>query len=247
MSDLERGKAAQKVLRLVRAATVFMLSMAIVGCIGSPSVSDADNDQVVTLGDSIFDLSGEIQDVLESYAGETFRKYTKSGAELEGGAIAMSVYDQYATAMSDNSNIDTIVMNGGGNDILIPAILFDPHNCRVQWWEWGRLSNSCKNLINDLYVEGVNLLNDMYADGVDDVIYLGYYHTKGGVDNLEEAIDYGDEILKNACNNTAVDCLFIDPRSSINNGDIIIDGIHPASSGSQKLADLIWPHLQALL
>ena len=35
------------------------------------------------------------------------------------------------------------------------------------------LSSSCKNFIDDLYVEAVNLMNDMHADGVDNVIYLG--------------------------------------------------------------------------
>ncbi|MCP4953327.1 MAG: SGNH/GDSL hydrolase family protein [Proteobacteria bacterium] len=230
-----------------RCITVFCICAMAAGCIGSKTVSDADNDQVITLGDSIFDLSGEIQATLEGYARQTFRKYTKSAAELEGGFLALSVYDQYDLAMSDNADIDTIVMNGGGNDILIPAVLFDPYNCRVQWWEWGHLSGKCKDYIDDLYVQSVNLLNDMYADGVNNVIYLGYYYTKGGVDNLEEAVDYGDQTLAFACTNTAVDCAFVDPRSAINDSDIIFDGIHPARSGSLKLADLIWPHLQPLL
>ena len=33
----------------------------------------------------------------------------------------------------------------------------------------------------------------------------------------------------------------------INDSDIIIDGIHPTTSGSLKQADLIWPVLQPLL
>ena len=218
--------------------------------IGSTPVSNADNNQVITLGDSIFDLSGEIQLLLENYAGETFRRYTQNGAELEGGLLSMSVYEQYTMAKSDNPDIDTIIMNGGGNDILLPAILFDPHNCLTQWYQFGKLSNSCKDMINDIYVDSVNLLNNMHKDGVANVIYLGYYYTKNGLfflDNLAEAIDYGDKKLSMACEYSVANCIFIDPRSSINDTDIIFDGIHPTSSGSKKLADLLWPNLQPLL
>ena len=220
-------------------------------CGGGNVVSDADNDQVITLGDSIFDLSNELQLNLEAYAGETFRKYTRSGAELEGGIAAPSVVEQYAQARGDNSDIDVVVMNGGGNDILIPVLtLLDPHNCKTQWYQFGRLSGRCKSFIDDLYVDGVNLLNDMAADQVEHVVYLGYYYTKNAVfrlDSLEEAVDYGNATLDRACGNAAVDCQFVDPRASISDGDIIIDGIHPASSGSEKLAQLIWPVLQPLL
>ena len=234
-------------LRAIRTLALVVGAVLLTGCLGSPSVSDADNDQVITLGDSIFDFSGEIQKNLESFAGQTFRKYTKSGAEIEGGSIALSVYGQYAEALADNPNIDTIVMNGGGNDILIPAILFDPYNCRVNWWEFGRLSRSCRNLISDIYVSGVNLLNDMAADGVDNVIYLGYYYPTNKLSNLRQAVDHGDSALFYMCQNSVVNCTFIDSRAYINNRDVLIDNIHPTSSGSLKLANLIWPKLQPLL
>ncbi|MFD2231422.1 SGNH/GDSL hydrolase family protein [Alkalimarinus sediminis] len=237
-------------------ASTLLVAASLTACGGPGSllsndkVADADNDQVVFIGDSIFALSGELQDNLEANAGETFRRYTLSGAELTGGAIATAIDQQYLEARNDNSNIDTIVMDGGGNDILIPAIFFDPHNCKTDWWQWGRLSSSCKNFIDDLYVDGVNLLNSMNADGVDNIVYLGYYYTKNAalrLDSLEEAVDYGDLKLSQACANTTANCTFVDPRSTIKDRDILIDGIHPTSSGSQKLANLIWPVLQPLL
>ncbi|MEM8560905.1 MAG: SGNH/GDSL hydrolase family protein [Pseudomonadota bacterium] len=237
------------ITRVARVLVAGFAISSIVACSESPTIGDADNDQVITLGDSIFQLSGELQANLEAEAGETFRRYTQSGAELSGGTLAPSVYEQYSIALGDNPDIDTIVMNGGGNDILIPAILGDPYGCRTQWWKFGRLSRSCRNYIDDIYVEAVNLLNTMQQDlnGEVDVIYLGYYYTKGFVDNLEEAVDYGDGALDRACENATVSCTFVDPRATIRDSDIIADGIHPASSGSQKLADLIWPVLAPLL
>jgi len=247
----------RSLLKLKSINRFFLIPVLIITMIGCgfvasvPWIRNADNNQVVNLGDSIFALSGEINDFLHSYAGQTFRRYAVSGAELSGGILAPSLYSQYATAKSDNPNIDTIIMDGGGNDILLPAIAFDPYDCKTQWYEWGRLSGSCKNFIDDIYVDCVNLLNNMHADGVDNVIYQGYYYTKNTwllrLDDLEEAIDYGDAKLSLACQNSSVNCTFIDPRFVVNDGDIKSDAIHPKTSGSQKLANLIWPVLEPML
>lgn len=238
----------------LRAIVPVVMVLTLIGCgfvASVPWIRSADNNQVVNIGDSIFALSGEISDYLHTYAGQTFRRYCVSGAELTGGALAPSIASQYNTAKRDNPDIDTIIMDGGGNDILLPAIAFDPYDCKTQWYEWGRLSGSCKSFIDDIYVDAVNLLNNMHADGVDKVIYQGYYYTKNTwvmqLDNLEEAIDYGDMKLDQACRFSAVNCSFIDPRSAINDGDVKVDAIHPKTSGSKKLADLIWPILSQQL
>jgi lysophospholipase L1-like esterase len=240
-----------------RLLAVLLVSAGITGCGGVGSlasndrVTNADNNQVVTIGDSIFALSGALQDNLESYAGETFRQYTISGAEVTGGIFATDIATQFQIAKADNSDIETVIMDAAGNDILIPIItLFDVYDCKTQWYQWWGLSRSCKNLIDDLYVDTVGLLNTIDASGVDNVIFLGYYHTKNALlllDSVEEAVDYGNGRLAQACANSNANCTFVDPRSSINDNDIIIDGIHPASSGSLKLANLIWPVLQPLL
>lgn len=218
-----------------------------------PWIRSASVNHVVNVGDSIFALSGQIQNYLHSYSGKTFRRYATSGAEMKGGdLIAPSVVNQFAIARGDNSNIQTVLMNGGGNDILLPVLtLFDIHNCKRDWWE-SSLSTSCKNLINDIYVDGVNLLSEMHARGVNKVLYVGYYYTKnslisGNLGALKDAINYGDTKFAAACANSPVSCTFIDPRSSVTSSDIISDGIHPTTSGSQKIANLIWPHLSSRL
>lgn len=242
-----------------KAASVLVALLTVTGGIGCgfvasvPWIRSASSNHVVNVGDSIFALSGEIQNYLHSYSGKTFRRYATSGAELEGGDwIAPSVVNQYAIARGDNANIQTILMDGGGNDILLPVLtLFDAYNCKKDWWESG-LSSSCKNLINDIYVDAVDLLNEMHARGVGKVIYVGYYYTKnslisGNLSALKQAIDYGDTKMSQACSYSAANCTFVDPRSSVKSSDIIADGIHPAKSGSQKIANLIWPHLSSRL
>jgi len=242
-------------MTLRKTATAVAVLVTISGGIGCgfvasvPWIRSAQVNKVVNIGDSIFALSGEIQNRLHSLAGKTFRRYATSGAELKGGdLIAPSVVNQFATARTDNSYIQTVLMDGGGNDILIPVLtLFDLYNCKKDWWE-SSLSSSCRGLIDNIYVDGVNLLSEMKNRGVTKVIYLGYYYTKdslisGNLSALRQAIDYGDNKFKTACANSLVSCTFVDPRSSIVNADIIADGIHPATSGSHKIANLIWPHL----
>ena len=239
---------------LLRGALITLLASAASGCglgvlLSVPWIRDADHDDVVVIGDSIWALSGDIQENLHDFADATFRNYGTSGAELIGGLITPSVVQQYEIARGD-ADIRVLLMNGGGNDILIPAVAFDPYDCLTQWYEFGRLSQSCKSFINEIYIDGVDLLNDLAADGYTDVIYLGYYYTKNGillVDDLEEAIVYGDAKLAQACTNSVVNCTFIDPRSTIRDSDIIADGVHPSATGSRKLADLIWPVLRTKL
>ncbi len=252
-------------MRLIRSrfrsrTTLVSLSVLIFVFLGAcsllsvPNIISAGNNKIVNLGDSIFALSGKISDYLHSYAGKTFRRYATSGAEIKGANIVTSfdIYDQYAKAKSDYTPIDTIFMDGGGNDILIPAVAaFDPYNCRRDWWE-SSLSSSCKALIDDVYVDTVNLLNQMGRDGVQNILFLGYYHIKNGLigsTTLNDAVDYGDKRLAAAvANATAANNyrVFIDPRPYIGSSDIIIDGVHPADSGSKKLADLIWAKLRVL-
>ncbi|WP_228285706.1 MULTISPECIES: SGNH/GDSL hydrolase family protein [unclassified Marinobacter] len=218
--------------------------------LSNDKVTDADNDQVVFVGDSIFALSGEIQNQLEARAGETFRRYTVSGAELSGELIAPSIPQQFRDAVADNPDIETVVGDAGGNDILIPAIALNSNNCKTPWWRFGRLSKQCRDFIDDIYVDAVDFLNEMAEADVQNGILTGYYYTKNGLfrlDDMKEAVDYGNATLARACENSVLNCTFVDPRWVINDRDIIFDGIHPADSGSKKIADLIWPKLQPLL
>ncbi|MGC8120139.1 SGNH/GDSL hydrolase family protein [Marinobacter sp. VGCF2001] len=241
---------------IARATSIILALLLVSGCsdlgylLSNEKVKDADNDQVVFVGDSIFALSGEIQNQLESKAGQTFRRYTVSGAELSGELVAPSIPNQFREALADNPDIQTLVGDVGGNDILIPAIAFDSNKCKTPWWRFGRLSRKCREFIDDIYVEAVDFLNEVAGAGVERGILLGYYYTKNGlfrVKDLKEAIDYGNATLARACNNSVLECSFVDPRPVIRNGDIIFDGIHPADSGSRKIADLIWPQLQPQL
>jgi lysophospholipase L1-like esterase len=236
-----------KLIKIIKASFLATTILTLVACGGAPDyVETADRNDVVTVGDSIFDLSGDLQRFLEEKAGQTFRDYTISGSKISGGTLARAIDLQYADANAFNSSIDTIIMNGGGNDILIPAMIGDFYGCRTKWYR-KNISSRCKNLVNNVYVNTVNLMNNMGSNGVQNIVYLGYYELPRGNANLAGALEYGVNRLAEACSNSSANCDFVEARGSIPANFVLDDDIHPTSEGSQVLADLVWPHLQGLL
>lgn len=238
----------QKLNQLAKLSIALVTAASVVGCSGgNPYVESADRNEIITLGDSVFDKDTFIQANLEAWAGETFRDYTKNAAELAGGIISNSVKKQYSDARNTDSNIETIVMNGGGNDILIPAKALDPYGCRTRWYR-PNISNRCVGLIENIYVDAVDLLDDMANDGVSNVLYLGYYHPKGGDANLSQAVDVGNSYLEYACGvATNANCSFTASSHVMTPADLLDDDIHPNATGGNKLASLLWPKLEPLL
>src|SRR5690554_3453168 len=154
------GQCLKPVLAL---AAILLLS----GCselgylLSNDKVTDADNDQVVFVGDSIFALSGEIQNQLEARAGATFRRYTVSGAELSGALVPPSIPQQFRDAGADDPHIETVGGEAGGNDSLIPASALNSNSCEAPWWCFGCLSKQCRDFIDDINVDAVDFLNEM--------------------------------------------------------------------------------------
>jgi len=215
-----------------------------------PPLQNADNNAVVNIGDSIFALSGDIYTDVHAKAGQTFRHYAVTGTQMIGEILGPSIPKQYELA-----KIDTIYMNGGGNDVLLPALMGDPNKCKTCNYFWcPELSQTCKDSIDDVYVERVDLLNKMAEDGVSKVVYLGYYLPTtglfGDLTTLAAANVYGNATIKKGCENARVDCVFLNPTNAFKGHEsdyITCDGIHPTDTGSKVLADMIWDELGKLV
>jgi hypothetical protein len=213
-----------------------------------PQLRNADNNEIVNVGDSIFALTGDIYRVLESKAGETWRHYALSGSQMIGGILGQPIPLQYQDARNDDPNIRVVYMDGGGNDVLIPFILLDPYHCgQCNFWFCGGISRSCKSLIDDVSVETSDLLADMAGDGVQQVVLLGYYHGKlgllGNIPLLNKALDYGAGLAIEAAQNSNGFVDYVDPRSAFAGHEfsyILPDGVHPTYQGSKVLANMIW-------
>ena len=181
------------------------------------------------IGDSIFALSGDIQDFLEDDLNETIRSEARSGCQvLGGGLLCSSLYtipNQYDRA--DIDGIDTVIMNGGGNDFL----LGEGGDCFTQ---------SCiDEVLIAIEQELASLFAEIQADGISQIIFLGYYNTPADPDNV--AINTQSVNYKLA-NYPALGVDYIDSRPFFNGREaafITSDDIHPTAAGSRVLADLI--------
>lgn len=183
-----------------------------------------DNDaSKMIVGDSIFALSGDIHSNLEDDLGETIDTHARSGCQMIGGNIACSeryaIPNQYDDA--DKSGIDTVIMNGGGNDILFG-------DCDT--------AESCEETILAVEEEIASLTSQMQADGMEQIVFLGYYQTEG----MEDIANYSMSLKQERYPSMGID--LVDPRDEFEgNLDryITSDGIHPTAEGSRVLADLI--------
>ncbi|SMF04632.1 SGNH/GDSL hydrolase family protein [Pseudobacteriovorax antillogorgiicola] len=189
-------------------------------------VSQQDLGDTIILGDSIFALNGEIERRLERNSGQRITSYARNGAEMD------DVVQQYYRARARGIP-QTVIMNGGGNDVLGNIT-----SCRF-------LNSRCVNAIEGAIDQGVDLIQLMEDDGVERIVYLGYYYTKfigGGLDN---AIDYAMARIPQICGATNLPCDVVETRRLMNGfGNRIIDGIHPTFRGSRKMADAIWEVLR---
>ena len=188
-------------------------------------------NDIIIIGDSIFAASGQIRSQLQSISPMEIRSYAVNGARMSG------VISQYERARG-NGISRTIIMNGGGNDVLQGNVGI----CRD-------FADSCRAIVDGVVEKARELFKSMKADGVETVVYLGYYYTKGVfAGGLDDALDYSTEKTLEVCeDDDHIRCIVVDPRDAFNgrSGLISWDGIHPSSSGSRLLAELIWESMVA--
>lgn len=207
----------------------------------------ADEWDVQIIGDSGFDLSGDIHDVLQGLSGKSYKDRSVSGAKIA------AIDNQLGKALG-RSSLNSIIADGGANDILQGSMDCDSDP----------LTQGCLDVLDYISDTMWSMIVDMYYGPSDDHTWMGYYHVKGSEAEKNEAIDYTyDNIYPDMFDLSEYGgttdsgvvagygeyfgsdlgsfALFLaDPRDFILPSDIKSDDIHPRYSGSQKLANLIW-------
>lgn len=197
---------------------------------GLPATVD---DRFAFVGDSIFGLFRGAQAEVARHAGSRFVDMSRGGARLAKDVYSPPFIDapalakQYAAARSPL--LRTLIMNGGGNDVLFDC----PDEERPL----------CEDFIA---VEVVPRLSELWeearADGVEHILYMGLYHLPswGMGAALSEVIDPATEVLAEAAAHH--DVIFIDPRATFDQHPeyLFVDGLHPSPAGAQALGEMIW-------
>ncbi|MDD9941060.1 MAG: SGNH/GDSL hydrolase family protein [Myxococcales bacterium] len=176
-----------------------------------------DGSDVVTIGDSWMDYAlsgGGIEGGLRR-AGKSYRNYSRSGTRFLNGVIPR----QYDRAKASDPNILTVIMTGGGNDILQGA-----YSCDT--------AEACERYVNDLSVGLGELWTRMSNDGVRDVIYIGYSRDAGRPP-AEGAAPTMRPVIE-ICEKGPIRCHRL-ATTDLVMGDLA-DGIHPARAANDRIA-----------
>jgi hypothetical protein len=229
-----------KLFRLLLAVGMLAgLTLGTIGCSFDFNNPRASENDVQIVGDSVFDLSGDIQRVLKSLSGDTYKDRSVSGAKIA------AIQSQLNTALS-RTTLKTVIADGGANDILQGSA-----DCNAD-----PLTAGCVDTINYVGDKMEVMINAMYAKSPNDCVWLGYYHVKGAELEKNEAIDYtydwvypgifpsyftgGGYSWPAVFIGTDYKALLVDSRPYIQPVHIKSDDIHPTYDGSVILANLIW-------
>ena len=197
--------------------------------------------QVVWIGDS-YPASGPVAGVggIQRYteqaaqaagalaAGASYRKYYAGGTQMANGQIP----GQYTQAKTADPDIATVIMTGGGNDILIgnSTCLANPPPA----------NQSCVDTVARAVAATETLFMQMQADGVKNVIY--YFYPRTTLAQSGANVDYAFPVVKAGCDKFKgpLTCHFIDTRPAFEGQNWFSDGIHPTDPGQKAIAGLVW-------
>jgi hypothetical protein len=183
-----------------------------------------DGHDVITIGDSWMSLlTTGIQQSLVKVSGQPYRMYGRGGTRLLNEAIP----GQYVTAKMANPDIKTVVMTGGGNDIIqVPGLRDD---CAAQ-------GEMCSMVVGQILERLSTLWAEMATDGVQDVIYVEYSNPEGN--NVDFAIPSGDSVpVRCAAVPAPLRCHTLETLDIVM-GDIP-DGIHPSAIAYDRIGQAV--------
>jgi hypothetical protein len=207
-----------------------------------------DPKQIITIGDSYMNwVSHTFPQDLNAAAGITLRPtYSVGGWAMGSGGIGL-IPTQFDTAVSQDKDILLVIMTGGGNDVLVPAL--GRPDCK-------NMANAatvagCQQIVTDALAASETLMNKMVAAGVKDVIYFFYPHvpapTAIGGSHPNVMLDYALPKVKAFCDGVTAktqgkgNCWFIDlvPLFEGHMEYFAPTDIHENSMGSKVIAKAI--------
>jgi hypothetical protein len=219
-------------------------------CVSSPS-------QVVIVGDSYINwVSHTLPADLASVSGQDgWRMYALGGAAMAAGGIAELIPAQFEDAVAQDPNIVAVVMDGGGNDVLVADALKYPGGGDCKNNEYSPSIPVCQEIVKNASDTAHTLWLRMAEVGVRDVVYFWYPTTPVGTiiggGNPNPIGDYSAPIYQKICEgmtketNGKLNCYFVDMRP-------VFDGhpeyfaptdVHPDPAGSAAMAKAIWERM----
>jgi hypothetical protein len=209
----------------------------------------AKDSQLIVIGDSYIDwLSHSFPEDIKKESGQNWRMEAVGGTSIGSGGIG-PIPPQFDNSIAADPDAHTVLMDGGGNDILVADITLDPFgDCT----NTGSSKNPNCQMIVKLALDAADMLmNRMAAKGIRDVIYFFYPHVPANTiltgNNPDEILDYALPMVKSFCDGAEqrtggnLRCTFVDMVPVfMGHNDWFNTDIHPNNLGSAAMAKKIW-------
>jgi hypothetical protein len=195
-----------------------------------------DGHDVVLLGDSwmsntlqVEGTGGGIAPSLIAVAGLPYRNYGVQGVMmLMADTFGPAIPTQYTTAKTINPDIKTVVMTGGGNDIIQNPTLQSA--CQMG-------TAACKMVLDQIGQALNTLWTQMATDGVQDVVYINYASNVGTT--AQSLRGDGGVPTPSICMTGKIRCHEVDTTAAVMS-QIAADGIHPLQAANQRIAAQVY-------
>jgi hypothetical protein len=185
---------------------------------GDGDLGKGDGKDVVTIGDSWMNLLiAGIEPSLDKAAGQTYRHYAFPGTLV----LNEQIPGQYETAKMQSPDIKTVVMTGGGNDILNSSCA----------------DTACNSVVDMVEARLQKLNVEMGMDNVRDVIIVGYTYPADM--SKRESLDYSIMLSGQSCREDMMPrCFYL--NSTKLNITLMSDGIHPDAASYDLIGQEVY-------
>jgi lysophospholipase L1-like esterase len=187
-----------------------------------------------------------------------FQNYAVAGTSLATGGLTGLIPPQL---MSVKAGTKLLVMDGGGNDILICDTLTYASCNTVCSTAGSSKQKVCTDIVNKAITTATSLIGQAATKGITDVVYFFYPHIPapgGGGGGYSEILDYSEPLAKAACDAAEANssgklrCYFVSTVEAFkaaggdkNAANFAADGIHPSDAGQKIVAAQIWSTMKA--
>jgi hypothetical protein len=215
------------------------------------------DSQVLLIGDSYINwISHSFPADLARISGQNWRLEAVGGTSLATGGIGLLglgyIPDQLDHAMTIDPDAHTIVLSGGGNDILVRDTAYAPNSCTKAG---SSQDAGCQLVVSMASEAAKKLMLDAASVGIRDIVYFFYPHVPANTilteDDPNEILDYALPQARAVCEGAeaasggSLRCTFVDLVPVFEGHPEYINGdIHPNQVGGRVMAETIWQVMQ---
>ncbi|HMJ16712.1 MAG TPA: SGNH/GDSL hydrolase family protein [Polyangiaceae bacterium] len=208
-------------------------------------------NKTVVVGDSYISwISHTLPSDLQRESGQIWNHYAVGGSSIASGGITGLIPQQLETAIAQLGTFNTVVFDGGGNDVLICDELKYPGCNTCKNSPTAPTLPVCQRIVDDALAAATRMTERAKQVGVKDMVYFFYPDVPTGTliggASPNEINTYGLNKAKALCDSAyailQVRCHFVDMRPTFQGHPeyFALGDIHPSPLGSAAMAKTIW-------